>query len=96
MTAQLRFVATQKGCGISVHSVAALNWLLKIPPPKKISVYLSRDVFNELAEAGRGGAPVVDKRTTVESRAVLPVRSQARRKGCPAVPAKDLANPPGR
>jgi hypothetical protein len=92
----LRFVPTQNGCGISVHSVGALNWLLKMPPPETISVYLSRDVFNQLQEAA-GGTPSLEVRDAIDSRKVLPVRASGKRRpGVPSWPKPKMENSTGR
>lgn len=92
----IRFVRSGNECGISVHSIEALNWLLKMPPPKTISVYLSRDVFNQLQEAG-GATPRVEVRDAVARSKVLPVRaSSKRRQGVPSWQRPKVENSTGR
>jgi hypothetical protein len=54
---QLQFVKVGDEVGIVVHSAAALHWLMKLPPPKSVPVYMAKGVMEELkreAEATKG------------------------------------------
>lgn len=57
----LTFVRKQEACGIAVHSLEALNWLLRVPPPAKIPVFLSRDLYMDLQEITKS-APTQNRR----------------------------------